>query len=503
MTKKIISKRIISLMLVAALSFSVTACTSVGTGSTISGNDTGTEITSGDSSKTEDSDASSDNSSGDAADDSSNTANVTSGGILDITDFFSDRDLEMEADTSDAETIALKDGEDITITDEGVYIISGSAENVTIYVEADDTAKVELLLDGATITNDSMPCIYVKSADKVFVTTGDSESTLSVTGEYEADGDTNLDAVIFSRSDLTLKGTGTLNIESTDNGISGKDDLKVTGGTYNISCSGSAVEANDSIRIADGTVNIEECNDGLHAENDEDDSQGFIYICGGSLNISAADDGVHGTSVVQIDGGNFDITAAEGIEGTYVQINDGTINISASDDGINAANKSSAYDVTAEFNGGNITIEMGQGDTDAIDVNGNLYINGGTIDITAQSPFDYDGTVEKNGGTLIINGEETEEITNQFMGGPGGGMGGMKGQDGNFPGGGMNGDGTTPPSGGMNGDGTTPPSGGMNGDEGRTPPSGGMNGDENFPGGGMKGGRGGRNTEATTETTTE
>ncbi len=67
---------------------------------------------------------------------------------------------------------------------------------------------------------------------------------------------------------------------------------------------------------------------------------------------------------------------------------------------------------------------MGQGDTDAIDSNGDLYINGGTLNITAQSPFDYDGQANYTGGTMIVNGTETTTITNQMMGG---GMGGMQG----------------------------------------------------------------------------
>ena len=71
---------------------------------------------------------------------------------------------------------------------------------------------------------------------------------------------------------------------------------------------------------------------------------------------------------------------------------------------------------------------MGSGDTDGIDANGNIYINGGTIDITAASPFDYDGQAEYKGGTLIVNGEQTTTITNQMMGG------GMRGGQGNMPG---------------------------------------------------------------------
>ena len=135
------------------------------------------------------------------------------------------------------------------------------------------------------------------------------------------------------------------------------------------------------------------------------------------MNINAASDGIQGTTTVQIDGGTFDITGSEGIEGTYVQINDGTINISASDDGINGSNKSSAYNTTIEINGGDITVNMGQGDTDGIDSNGDLIINGGTINITGQSACDYDGTAEKNGGTLIVNGQQVSTIPNQMMGG--------------------------------------------------------------------------------------
>ncbi len=73
---------------------------------------------------------------------------------------------------------------------------------------------------------------------------------------------------------------------------------------------------------------------------------------------------------------------------------------------------------------------MGQGDTDAIDCNGNITVNGGTIDITAQmSSFDYDGTATYNGGTIIINGQEVNSIPQSMMGGGGmGGRGGMGGQ---------------------------------------------------------------------------
>ena len=360
------------------------------------------------------------------------TANVTSTGAIDATDLFSSRDLEQTADLSEAQYITVSDGQTVEITGAGVYVISGTASNAQIIVNADkDNDKVQLVLDGLNVTNDSTPVIYVKSADKVFITTAEgSENNLSVTGSFTSDGDTNTDAVIFSKDDLVLNGLGTLNITSTDNGISGHDDLKITGGTINITCTSDAIEANDSIRISGGDITINTRKDGLHAENDDDYTLGYIYICGGTLDITASDDAIHATTIFQMDDGELTLSAAEGIEATYVQINGGTIYISASDDGINAGRKSNAYTVQIEINGGYITIVMGQGDTDGIDSNGNLYINGGTVDVTANSPFDYDGTAQYNGGTIIVNGEETNTITNQMMGG--GGMGG-------FGGGGMGG----------------------------------------------------------------
>ena len=110
-----------------------------------------------------------------------------------------------------------------------------------------------------------------------------------------------------------------------------------------------------------------------------------------------------------------------------IQINDGKISISASDDGINAARKSSAYTPTVEINGGEITIVMGAGDTDGVDSNGNLIINGGTVNVSGNSCFDCDGTATYNGGTVIVNGQQVDSIPVQMMGGRGGMMDGMMG----------------------------------------------------------------------------
>ena len=339
----------------------------------------------------------------------STTTNNAVSKIYQSRDLFTERDLKQNVDTTDATKYTVSEGEKITITSAGTYVISGTAKNVTIYVEAQDSDKVQIVLENLSITNETMPVIYVKTADKVFVTSTGS-NTLKVTGTFEKDDSNKLNAVIFSKQDITFNGTGTLNIESSQNGITGKDDVKITGGTYNIKSSAVSIRANDSIRIADGNIILNAGTDGLHSENSSDDSKGYIYISGGNINIEATDDCIHGGSVVQIDDGTISLEGAEGIEGTYVQINDGNISINATGDGINAGRKSESYQVTIEITGGDITIVMASGDTDGIDSNGDIKISGGTINITGNSTFDYDGTATYTGGTIYVNGVKIDSI---------------------------------------------------------------------------------------------
>lgn len=341
---------------------------------------------------------------------STTTTTATTSKIYQGSELFSEKDLKQNVDTSNATKYTVSEGKNISITSAGTYAISGTAKNVTIYVEAGDSDKVQIVLENLSITNEGIPVIYVKTADKVFVTsTGDN--TLTVSGSFVKDESNNLNAVIFSKQDITFNGTGTLNIESSQNGITGKDDVKITGGTYNIVASVVGIRANDSIRLADGILNINAGTDGLHAENSSDDSKGYIFIAKGTINIDATDDSIHGESVVQIDDGNITLNGAEGIEGTYIQMNGSTININAKDDGINAGSKSESYKVTIEITGGDITIVMASGDTDGIDSNGDLIISGGTIDVTGSgAAFDYDGISTFTGGTIIVNGVKKVEL---------------------------------------------------------------------------------------------
>ena len=75
------------------------------------------------------------------------------------------RDASGEYDAAEAVTLS-PDG-DLTITEAGTYILSGEYEGM-IVIEAGEEDKVQLVLENATITNESGPAIYVRSADKVW-----------------------------------------------------------------------------------------------------------------------------------------------------------------------------------------------------------------------------------------------------------------------------------------------------------------------------------------------
>lgn len=214
-------------------------------------------------------------------------------------------------------------GNIITITKEGTYVFSGALSEGQIVVDA-DSAKVQLVLDNADITCASSAAIYVKNADKTFITLAEgSENILMNTAEYEAIDDNNIDAVIFSKDDLTLNGKGTLTINSEyGHGIVSKDDLKLVGGTCNITAKNHALSGKDSVRIAAGTYNLTSGKDGIHSENADDDEKGFVYIASGDFTIESTGDGIDASYVVQIDDGDFDITAGGGAENATKTNND-------------------------------------------------------------------------------------------------------------------------------------------------------------------------------------
>jgi len=351
----------------------------------------------------------------------------------------------------DEKNITVKENENITITQTGTYTLTGKSTNSKITINTED--EVTLILDNLELTNKEGPAILIENSKHTTILLKNNNKLSN--GENE-----EFDAVIYSKDDLTIDGDGTLEIisnyengikskddliinsnitiNSNTNGIIGKDSVTIKSGDINITSGGTAIKSNNDKEESKGNITIENANikinskgKGIQAENNltinngtidinsKDDgvhSNKNITINNGKITVASIDDGLHADELVEINDGEIIVNAHEGIEGTLVKINDGTITINSQDDGINAGKKSDQIP-TIEINGGNLTIKMVSGDTDAIDSNGNLYINGGTINITGNSAFDYDKEGIYKSGTIIVNGKETNELTNQFMGG--------------------------------------------------------------------------------------
>ena len=233
------------------------------------------------------------------------TSAQSEAGTFSSADMFTERavyvTLSDDGITGETDGVAIN-GQMVTITAEGTYIFSGTLSEGQIVVDADN-AKVQIVFDNVDITCASSAAVYVKSAEKVFVTLAEgSQNTLRNTDEYVAIDDNNIDAVIFAKSDLTLNGTGSLTIISAEgHGIVSKDDLKITGGTYDITAAGHALSGKDSVRIADGTFILTAEKDGIHAENADDEEKGYIYIADGDFTITSDGDGMDSSNIAQIE----------------------------------------------------------------------------------------------------------------------------------------------------------------------------------------------------------
>ena len=366
-------------------------------------------------------------------------------------EMFTDRDLSADYDESSAVKVTLSgtsakassskgvsvSGSTVTITSEGTYIFSGELTDGQIIVEADDTAKVQIVLDGASVTSKTSAAIYVKSADKVFVTTAKgTENSLANGGSFTADGDTNIDGAVFAKDDITFNGSGSLTVTSpAGHGIVGKDDVKLAGGTITIDAAEHGVQANDSVRVAEASITIDADNkDGIHVSDDADAEEGtasdsFFYMADGSLVISAGDDGIHADAEANIEGGTIDVSESyEGIEALAINVSDGDIKVAATDDGFNAAGGTTqgtgtfgsddwgggkggmmsdgGSDGQINISGGNIYIKAGG---DGVDSNGSVAVSGGYTVVCGPSQgdtsvLDYNGTGSITGGTFIGTG---------------------------------------------------------------------------------------------------
>ena len=206
-------------------------------------------------------------------------------------------------------------GTTLTIFDEGTYLLRGNFTDMLIVVSAGDKDKVQIVLDSAVIQSDNGPAIYIENADKVFLTLPEgTESLLSDGTEYSVtDGDTTLDAAIFSRADLCINGKGTLAVQGNyKHGIVSKDDLIIANATLNVTAASTALDGKDCVMLSGVTATLNAGSNGVRSDNAEDAARGYVYILDSTLIITAGSDGIQAETLLRSDNAVMTITTGEG-----------------------------------------------------------------------------------------------------------------------------------------------------------------------------------------------
>ena len=450
MKKSNMIKSATSITLLAALALTGCSATSASNASASSAISTSASSTSGTTSKVAD----------------SFSTDVKSGAKLAEDTHYSAKDLtwdsssEVTIDLSNptaTDGVTVSDGV-ITITKAGNYKLTGTYDG-QIKVDAADSDMVRLILNNATITNSTGAAINVVEADEVVIyTASGTTNTVSDGSSYSDTASGSPDAAIYSKSDLTLAGEGTLKVEGKyEEGIHTSDGLVIASGTLEVNAANTGIKGKDYVDILDGTITVTASQDGIKATNDTDGNRGWVRLSGGTVNISAGDDGFKAERVLEISGGTLNITQAnEGIEAQYINILDGTVNVTSSDDGINASysttstSTESASTSTTQTTqgtqgnqnsapqapsgsagqapagggqapsgtmgqppagggaGGGMGGGMGGGGGTFEVVDATINISGGTVTVNANGDgIDSNGTATLSGGTLIVNGPFT------------------------------------------------------------------------------------------------
>ena len=320
--------------------------------------------------------------------------------------------VEFNGDSVTTESKAVKvSGTKMLLSQEGTYLFRGKLNDGTVIVDAGDTAKIQIVLDGVDMTSSTSAPIYVKSANKVFVTlVSDTENYLANGGKFSQTDENTVDAVIFSKQDITVNGAGVLRIDSpAGHGIVSKDDLVIAGGSYVINAASRGLDANDSVRIANAFMTVQAGKDGIRAQNDEDATRGFVYINDGNYNISAGGDAISASASVQIDSGKLSVKSGvdaiadetapstRGIKtGGSLLIVDGEFGIDSLDDAVNAKDSIIIVD-------GTLTVKTGD---DAFHADHNLYAVQADVTVLESREAFEALYVEIRGGKIELNSSD-------------------------------------------------------------------------------------------------
>ena len=234
--------------------------------------------------------------------------------------------LDGSGGTIDGNVAYFLDG-DLVISNGGWYVLTGTLEDGKIIVDAHDSSKVWIRLNGVTVSCSDDACLWVDQADKVFLTLAeDTENSFSSGTDYseEALAD-NTGGTIFSHDDLTINGSGSLSITAGyKHGIDVNDSLVITGGNITITAPQDGIHVSDSLRFMEASLTIDAGDDAVHSDDE-------LYIESGTVLINSC---------------------YEGFEAVTIDITGGDITMYPTDDGINANGGSSTMGFGGPGGGG-------------------------------------------------------------------------------------------------------------------------------------------------------
>jgi hypothetical protein len=301
-----------------------------------------------------------------------------------------------------------------TITAAGTYRITGTLTDGQIVVNTEDTAIVRLILNGVTIGNTTSAPINIVKAEKAMIVLADNtQNSVSdaVTYVYPSADVDEPNAAIFSKTDLTIFGNGTLNVTANYNdGITSKDGLIVKSGNVNITSVDDGIRGKDYLVVKSGTLNVNAKGDALKSDNEEDASRGYIAIEDGNFTVISGGDAISAQTNITIKAGELNLTSgggsgaaiseslsAKAIKGlSSVVIDGGSITVNSADDAVHSNG-------TVTINGGTLTLASGD---DGMHANTSLTINGGTIDITKSYEGIESAAITVNDGTIHLKSSD-------------------------------------------------------------------------------------------------
>ncbi|MBR3566372.1 MAG: carbohydrate-binding domain-containing protein [Paludibacteraceae bacterium] len=265
------------------------------------------------------------------------------------------------------------------------YSLEGTTTNGGFYHEG--TYKIDLVLNGVTITNPTGPAINIQNGKKInFTLKAGSTNTLT----DGAGGDWK--GCVRIKGHTEMKGQGTLNITGkTANAFWGKEFLELKNCTLNIlSAVGDGINVNQHFTMESGALNISGVGDDGVQVSYETDDYGTI--------IEEADN----TGAATISGGTIDITCtAAGTKGLKAE---GPISISEF---------GTVPNITIKTTGGTIVETVNSvKDTSvcvALKSETSINISGGVLTLTSTGQggraMTCDQTITISGGTTTASAE--------------------------------------------------------------------------------------------------